>query len=389
MRILHTSDWHIGRTFHQHSTLEALREVFDGVCDIVRAQRVDVVVAAGDIYDSSMPSADAVDLFNEILTNLRDAGATLVLSAGNHDSPTRLGTLKGFAATGGLHLITSPDQVTEPVTLGDEHGDVHFYGLPFLEPSRLRQVWDGEFRTQRDVVSYAMDLVRADATERGGRSVVLAHTFVAGAEGESCDSERDIVSSSLDVGGIDRVPVPVFDGVTYAALGHIHGRATLADHVRYSGAPLHYSFSEADKPRGGWLVDLRAEGLGQVEWVDFPVPRPLRTVTGLIEELLGSEEFGAWEGHWIRAVLTDRVRPVDAMRRLQARFPHCSLLEFRPGEVADDAGPGYAEMVRGRSDEEIVDAFLVRVRNGVGATETEREVIRDVIAGHADDKVRA
>ena len=389
MRILHTSDWHIGRTFHQHSTLEALGEVFDAVCDVVRDQGVDVVVAAGDIYDSSMPSADAVTLFNEVLGKLREAGATLVLSAGNHDSPTRLGTLKGFAATGGLHLITSPDQVDEPVTLTDEHGDVHFYGLPFLEPSRLRHVWEGDFRTQRDVVSYAMDRVRADVAERGGRSVVLAHTFVAGAEGESCDSERDIVSTSLEVGGVDRVPVPVFDGVTYAALGHIHGRATLAEHIRYSGAPLHFSFSEADKPRGGWLVDLDEGGLGAVEWVDFPVPRPLRTVTGTIEDLLESDEFAPYEDHWIRAVLTDQVRPVDAMRRVQSRFPHCALLEFRPSVVAEDTGEGYADLVRGRGDDEVVEAFLVKVRNGAGASDEERELIRDVIEAHTNEKVQA
>lgn len=388
MRFLHTSDWHIGRTFHQHSTLEALDEVFDAVCDVVRERDVDVVVGAGDIYDSSMPSADAVTSFNGILTCLREAGATLVLSAGNHDSPTRLGTLKGFAATGGLHLITSAEQVGEPVTLTDEYGEVHFYGLPFLEPARLRHLWEGELRTQRDVVSYAMDQVRTDLAERGGRSVVLAHTFVSGAEGESCDSERDIVST-LEVGGVDKVPVPVFDGVTYAALGHIHGRATLSEHVRYSGAPLHYSFSEADKPRGGWLVDLDATGLASVEWVDFPVPRPLRTVTGTIEELLTDEKLADFEEHWVQAVLTDTVRPTDAMRRLQTRFPHCASIEFRPSVVAEDTGQGYAELVRGRSDEEVVDSFLTRVRNGVGATEPERELIRDVIARHTSEKAGA
>lgn len=388
MRFLHTSDWHIGRTFHQHSTLEALDAVFDAVCDVVRERGVDVVVGAGDIYDTSMPSADAVTSFNRILTCLREAGATLVLSAGNHDSPTRLGTLKGFAATGGLHLITSAEQVGEPVTLTDEYGEVHFYGLPFLEPARLRHLWEGELKTQRDVVSYAMDQVRSDLAERGGRSVVLAHTFVSGAEGESCDSERDIVST-LEVGGVDKVPVPVFDGVTYAALGHIHGRATLSEHVRYSGAPLHYSFSEADKPRGGWLVDLDETGLASVEWVDFPVPRPLRTVTGMIDELLTDEKLSEFEGHWVQAVLTDTVRPTDAMRRLQARFPHCASIEFRPSVVAEDTGQGYAELVRGRSDEEVVDSFLTRVRNGVGATEPERELIRDAIARHTSEKAGA
>ena len=382
MRFLHTSDWHIGRTFHQHSTLEALGEVFDAVCEVVRTQQVDVVLVSGDVYDSSMPSADAVETFNRVLTDLRAAGATLVLTAGNHDSPTRLGTLKGFAATGGLHLITSHDQVTRPVTLADEHGEVHVYGLPYLEPARLRHLWHDGLRTQRDAVQHAMGLVRDDLAARGGgRSVVLAHTFVQGAEGESCDSERDIVST-LEVGGIDKVPLDAFEGVTYAALGHIHGRATLAPHVRYSGAPLHYSFSEAAKPRGGWLVDLDATGLAEVAWVDFPVPRPLRTLTGTIDELLADPELTRYEGHWVAAVLTDQARPRDAMRRLQARFPHCALLEHRPTVVVDDADGGYAALVRGRSDEEVVDAFLRKVRNGVGASDEERGLIRETVERH-------
>lgn len=380
MRILHTSDWHIGRTFHQHSTLESLAEVFADLCRAVRENAVDVVLCSGDVYDSSTPSADAVELFNRVLVDLRATGAQVVLTAGNHDSPTRLGTLKEFAALSGVHLITESDQVTDPVTLTDAHGEVHFYGLPFLEPARLRSVWtDVPMRTQRDAVGHAMALVRADAETRGGRSVVLAHTFVSGAEGESCESERDIVST-FEVGGVDRVPVSAFDGVTYAALGHIHGRATLTEHVRYSGAPLHYSFSEADKRRGGWLVELDADGLGQVGWVDLVVPRPLRRLVGTLEELLTDEAHGAYTDHWVAAVLTDRVRPMDAMRRLQERFAHCAHIEFRPAVVADTDQVAYADLVRGRTDEEVVEAFLTRVRNGVGADPLERELIREAIA---------
>ena len=382
MRILHTSDWHIGRTFHQHSTLGALAEVFEDVCRLVREHRVDVVVASGDVYDSSTPSADAVSLFNRVLGDLRATGATLVLTAGNHDSPTRLGTLKEFAAASGVHLFTAPDQITAPVTVADVHGPVHFYGLPFLEPSRLRSLWEVEpMRSQRDAVAHAMDLVRADLAARGGRSVVLAHTFVAGAEGESCESERDIVPT-LEVGGVDKVPVDAFSGISYAALGHIHGRSTLAEHVRYCGAPLHYSFSEADKPRGGWLVDLDASGLAAVEWVDFVVPRRLKRLVGEIDDLLSDASLAVWEDHWVQVTLTDRLRPTDAMRRLQQRFPHCAHLEFKPAVVAEDSGLGYAALVRGRSDEEVVDAFLTKVRNGVGATQEEFELVREAITQH-------
>lgn len=377
MRILHTSDWHVGRTFHGHSTLEALEAVLEAMVGLVVQHEVDVVLVAGDVYDSSTPSAASVEALNRALGRIREAGATLVITSGNHDSPARLGTMAEFAAAAGVHVITRPEHITQPVTLHDAHGPVHLYGIPFLEPARLRHVWtDGPMRTQRDAVGRAMQLVRDDLAERGGRSVVLAHTFVQGADGESCDSERDIVT----VGGVDKVPVPAFDGVDYAALGHIHGRAVLSEHVRYSGAPLHYSFSESDKPRGGWLVHLDAGGLAAVEWLDLPVPRALSVVRGTLEELLADAAHAAAEQHWVSAVITDTSRPLDAMRKLQQRFPHCAHLEFRPETVQEDGGDSYASLVRGRTDEEVVEAFLVRVRNGDGPTDDEAELIDEIVA---------
>lgn len=373
--MLHTSDWHVGRTFHQHATLGALREVFGALVREVREREVDVVLASGDIFDSSTPATDAVELLDDLLLSIHDAGAQVVLTSGNHDSPARLGARAVFAARAGVHVITRADQIGTPVTLTDEHGEVHVYGLPFLEPARLRGVWPDvtPMRSQKDAVGHAMDLVRADAVARGGRTVVMAHTFVQGADGESCESERDIV------GGVDKVPVPVFDGVTYAALGHIHGRSTLAPHVRYSGAPLHYSFSEADKPRGGWLVDLDAGGLAAVEWLDLPVPRPLTTLTGALGDLLDDPAHATVEDHWVRAILTDAVQPTDAMRKLQQRFAHCAQVEHRPAGRSDGSGSTYASLVRGRTDLELVDAFLTKVRHGVGATEAELDLVREVV----------
>lgn len=387
MRILHTSDWHVGRTFHGHSTLAALDEVLDALVDVVREQHVDVVVVAGDVYDSSTPAADAVELLNSALLRIRGAGATIVLTSGNHDSPTRLGSMSAFAAAAGVHLITSPAQISSPTTLTDQHGPVHVYGIPFLEPARLRHVWTDEpMRTQKDVLDHAMRLVRADLAERGGRSIVLAHTFVQGVEGASCDSERDIVATT--VGGVDKVPVATFEGVDYAALGHIHGRAELAHSIRYCGAPLHYSFSEAAKRRGGWLVDLDAAGLADVTWVDLPVPRPLTVLTGTLDELLTGASSAAVADHWISAVLTDPTRPMDAMRKLQGRFPHCAHLEFRPSSRHDGGDDSYAGLVRGRSDDEVVDSFLVKVRNGEGTTDDEADLVRQVIGDRAAEVTR-
>jgi len=374
MKILHTSDWHIGRTFHTHQTLDHLRVVLDALVDIVRDRHVDVVAVAGDIFDSAMPSADSYALLGGTLAKLHATGARVVMTSGNHDSATRLGFQSEWTALAGIHVVTRFDQYRTPVSIDDEHGPVHFYGIPFLEPALVRHHYPDELlKTHEQVLGLAMRQVRADLAERGGRSVVLSHCFAAGVS--ASDVERDI-----SAGGLDLVPAAVFDGPDYVALGHIHGRARITDRVRYSGAPLHYSFAEADKPRGGWLVDLDETGLAEVEWVDLPVPRRLTVLTGDLEDLVTDDTFAAAEQDWVAAVLTDRVRPLDGMRTLQKRFPYCVTLEHRPTvQVTADAS-SYAARVHQKSDRDIVDGFLEFVRNGVGLTEFEHDLVADVLA---------
>jgi exonuclease SbcD len=397
MKILHTSDWHIGRTFHGHSTLAHFRIVAAALVETVRERGVDVVVVAGDIFDSATPAADNYAVLSEALRDIRAAGAAIVMTSGNHDSSTRLGFQSEFVGLAGIHIITRQEQHAQPVTLTDEYGPVHFYGIPYLEPSLIRHNYPQvELRTHEQVLGFAMDRVRADLADRGGRSVVISHCFavdvaptaapepiaapesVAASEAiaasEATDVERDITS-----GGLDLVPLSTFDGPDYVALGHIHGRARLSDRARYSGAPLHYSFSEAGKPRGSWLVSLTESGLGEVEWVDLPIPRRLTVLTGDIDDLVGNEAYLPHVGDWVSAILTDRVRPMDGMRRLQQRFPYCVTLEHRPREVADAAPLSYTERVRAKTDAEIVAGFLEYVRNGVGPSEGELRLIGEVI----------
>jgi exonuclease SbcD len=377
MKILHTSDWHIGRTFHGHSTLGQLVEVLQSMVDTVRELRIDVVVVAGDVFDSATPAAENYGVLTAALRGLRDAGATVVLTSGNHDSSARLGFLAEFVELAGIHVITQHNQHDQPIILTDEHGPVHFYGIPYLEPALVRHAYpDAELRTHEQTLRFAMDRVRADLGRRNGRSVVVSHCFAVGIE--ASDVERDITA-----GGLDYVPIGAFDGPDYVALGHIHGRAVLSERVRYSGAPLHYSFSEAGKPRGGWLVELDAVGLGSVEWLDLPVPRRLTVLTGELEQLLANAAHLAHENDWVSAVLTDRVRPLDGMRRLQERFRWCAALEHRPAVTAEPLRATYSERVRAKTDTEIVAGFLEHVRNGVGPTEFERAVLAEVLSEQA------
>lgn len=374
MRILHTSDWHIGRSFHGHSTLDALGDVLDVLVQQVRENDVDVVLVAGDVFDSAAPSAACYPLLTRTLVALADAGARVIVTSGNHDSAARLG-FQSALLRDGITVLTDPLSVGTPVTIPDAHGPVHFYGIPYLEPAIVRHLWDGvELRSQAQTMGHAMDLVRGDLASRGGRAVALAHCFAAGVEATP-GVEREIRQ-----GGLDNVPLPAFDGPDYVALGHIHGRQQLSDRVRYAGAPLHYSFGEAGKPRGSWLVDLDAEGLASVEWLDLPVPRPLVTLRASFDDLLEDPAYDAFVDHWVRAEYTDSTPRIDPMRRLQERFPWCATVAHLPAESRKDDGLGYARRVRAARDEtEIIDAFLAHVREGEGASEAERDLIRDVL----------
>lgn len=388
MKILHTSDWHIGRTFHTHPTLDNLGAVLAALVEIVRERGVDVVVVAGDVFDHAMPSKESYAVLTAVLRQLKEAGAAVVVTSGNHDSAARLGFQSEWASLAGIHVVTGHDQYLPPITLADAHGPVHFYGIPYLEPALVRHFHPGvHLKTHEQVLRLAMDRIRADMLSRRGRSVVLSHCFAAGgaAASEASEVERDIT-----VGGLDVVPLGVFDGPDYVALGHIHGRARLTERVRYSGAPLHYSFAEAGKPRGGWLVTLDADGLGPVDWVDLPVPRRLSVLEGPIDDLLHDESHRDSEQDWVKVILTDQVRPLDGMRMVQTRFPHCVALEHRPTVTTEADGATYAERIRSAtSDPEIVAGFLSFVRNGVGPSEFETALIAELLAEQSSKETSA
>src|SRR4051794_40292379 len=318
MRLLHTSDWHIGRSLHGTDLLAEQEAALSGLAGGAGAQSVDVLLVAGDVYDRAVPSADATGVLDRVLMRLRDAGAAVVLTPGNHDSARRLGFAAGLMARSGVHVRAVTPALDEPVVFSDEHGEVAVSGLPYLEPEVARhELGLPEVRSHEAVLAAAMERVRADLFLRpGARSVVLAHAFVGG--GVASESERDIC-----VGGVDLVPASVFDGVDYVALGHLHRPQTLSPRMRYSGSPLAYSFGEAGQQKQAWLVDLDAGGLADVRAVPLPVPRPLTVLRGELADLLADPAHTTVEEHFLSVQLTDPVRPTDPMRQLQTRFPHC------------------------------------------------------------------
>ncbi|MFD0773619.1 exonuclease SbcCD subunit D [Streptomonospora algeriensis] len=369
MRLLHTSDWHLGRSFHRENLLDDQAAFVDHLIDTVRAERIDVVAVSGDLYDRALPPVEAVRLFGEALRRIRDTGARAVLISGNHDSMVRLSYATDLIDAAGIHVRSSLEDVGSPVAIDDEHGTVAFYGIPYLEPEIARPRWELQRRGHAAVLGHAMDLVRADLAERpaGTRSVVLSHAFVSG--GEASDSERDI-----SVGGASHVPVSVFEGVDYVALGHLHGRQTMAETVRYSGSPLAYSFSEEHQVKGCWIIDIGPGGVDTAEFAPAPVPRPVARISGRIDDLLTGERWERYTGHWLQVTLTDPLRPAFPMDRLRERFPHTLVLDFAPDDRSPEDDATFRQRTADRSESELVLDFVDWAR-GAPPTSEERELV--------------
>jgi exonuclease SbcD len=385
MRLLHTSDWHLGRSLHR-ADLRAAQSVFlDHLVDTVRAEKVDAVLVAGDIYDRAVPPVDAVELCADALNRLHDAGARIVLISGNHDSARRLGFGSPLLEVAGVHVRTRPSELARPVLLEDAHGPVAVYGVPYLEPDAVRGDLPqaegtgppaegtsapdpGEVpRGHAGVLGHAARCIRADADSRGvRRRVVLAHGWVAG--GAASESERDIT-----VGGVGQVSAALFDDFSYVALGHLHGQQTIAGHLRYSGSPLPYSFSEATHHKGSWLVELDGAGTIRAERVPAPVHRRLSVLRGPLKDLLSSAAFAPYEDDFVSVTLTDPSRPEAAMDALRARFPYVLVLAFEPEGVRPDEC-GYRARIAGRDDLSVAAEFVKHVRNEP-ASDSERELL--------------
>ena len=377
MRILHTSDWHLGRSFHREGMLPAQAEFVDHLLDVVETEAVDLVVVAGDVYDRALPGVDAVALADDAFARLASSRARVVLTSGNHDSAPRLGFGSRLMDAAGVHVRTDPESSGVPVMIDDTAGPVAVYGLPYLDPQLLREPWQLSARSHEAALAEAMRRVRSDLAARpaGTRSVVLAHAFVAGCA--PSDSERDI-----SVGGVSMVSAEVFDGVDYVALGHLHGPSTVTHRVRYSGSPLAYSFSEAGQRKGTWLVDLDAQASVAAQFVDAPVPRPLALLRGRLDDLLADAELAGHEDSWLQVTLTDPLRPHQAMARLRRRFPHTLSLHFEPDGASAPSSP--AARTTGRSDHEVVLDFVGDLR-GVPATEAESALLRQAVEACCHD----
>ncbi|MFM7360379.1 MAG: exonuclease SbcCD subunit D [Cyanobium sp.] len=386
MRLLHTSDWHLGRSFHGASLLEEQAAAMARIVELVQEGEVDAVLIAGDIYDRAIPPAEAVQLFNDTLAKLRQAGAAVIAIAGNHDSHVRVSIYDPLLSAFGVSIRGEVRRAHEPVLVNPRRGGgpVAIYPLPYLDPTVDGPALadDAPSPTSRlrheDVTRLALWRIRQDLQRRPlHRSVLLAHTFVAG--GDSCESERE-----LTVGNVDRVSVEAFAGFDLVALGHLHrGQELDGARLAYSGSPLPYSFSEEHHSKSVRLIELSPAGLPSVECVHLNAGRPLATIEGPIEQLLSHAAFGSAEGARVRAILTDEALPLQAKARLQRRFPHIAELRHRPPEVGRGSLSARHQQVRQASSPLDLASAFFEDQQGRPAKPAEAKLLREAL-GAAD-----
>jgi exonuclease SbcD len=387
MRLIHTSDWHLGRTLHGESLLEYQSVFLDWLLGQATGHRVDAVVVAGDVYDRAVPPTDAVALLDQTLVRFFRAGIPVVLTSGNHDSAVRLGFASGLSEAAGIHLRTRVEDIARPVIIRDEHGEVGIYGIPYLLPDAVMAELGAE-RSHASVLAAACERIRADAAARGlRRTVIIAHALVTG--GQVSESERDI-----RVGGIGDAPARVLAGCSYLALGHLHGQQRVdagdTTSARYSGSPLAFSFSERDHRKSVTLAEIAGDGTVVTQLLPTPVPKSLRQVRGRLDELLARADgdLADLAGAWVKAVLTDQARPVAPMERLRERWPHTIALDFQPEGGLTGPDADLARLAEAVDPVEICGLFVDFVA-GAPPDEAQLAVLRQAVEAARRGEVAA
>ncbi|MEH6550744.1 MAG: exonuclease SbcCD subunit D [Pseudomonadales bacterium] len=373
MKILHTSDWHIGRQFHNVSLLEDQAHVLDQLVDIARQQAVDVVLIAGDVYDRSVPPANAVTLLDHVLNRLcKELALPVIMISGNHDSPERLGFGAKQLGEAGLYIVGPLTNELAPIVLKDEHGDIAFYGIPYVEPATVRDRYDVEVNGHEEALGFLSEKIQADIEAKAyHRSVVISHCFLDGAD--DCESERP-----LSVGGADKVSPGVFAPFNYVALGHLHApQYKGGEHIRYSGSILKYSFSEEHHKKSVTVVDMDATGSCEIEKIPLLPIRDMRCIEGELESIL---ELGVSDPHaddYLLVRLLDTHAILDPMGKLRAVYPNVLHLE-KPG-LMDARGvvePSSERLKKGELS--MFTDFFSQVR-GEDLDDAQRGVITEII----------
>ena len=368
-RFLHTADLHLGRMLYGERLLEDQVLVLEGIKAEVIAHQPDALLIAGDVFDRSVPPADAVEALDNFLVSVvSELKVPVVMIPGNHDSADRLGF--GARLLGeGLHIVSTLDRVTAPLRIVDAHGPVDIFGLPFLEPVRVASFLDTpEIRSHQAATIAMIDTIKA--IDRSPRSVLVAHAFVTG--GEESDSERP-----LSLGGLDTVDASVFSGFSAVALGHLHRPQKVGhESIQYAGSPMRYSTSELGYTKSINLIEIDAAGHTTVRRIPVHSPRDLVVLEGTLDALL-TEEQTARPTDWVVAKLTDKGPVYNSMARLRARWPNALHIERVHPETSAEPPLAGADH-RTLSVDALFDTFFEAVA-GEPISNTERDVLAAIM----------
>jgi exonuclease SbcD len=371
LRVLHSSDWHLGRSLHEESLLDDQAWALEQLLALVRDERPDVLVVAGDIYDRAVPPADAVELLDDVLTRLAELGVPAVLIAGNHDSAERLSFGARLLAPRGLHLRGGLQGAAEPIEIA---GKGLVYAVPFVDPDVVRGLeGDEAIRGHAAATERVLGRARADAAARALPTVLVAHAFVQGAA-QTPDSERPIV-----VGTAGCIPAEIVGGFDYVALGHLHEPQEVSPGVRYSGSLLKYSFAEAAHEKGAVLVEVE-RGRASPRTIRLGARRDVVRLQGTLRELLRREDLARHEQDLVEVTLDDPDYVLDAKHRLQARFAHVLNVVRRELSVTPGEGAfGQQVAGAGKDDLKLFESFFETVTGALPGPE-HRTVFTDALA---------
>lgn len=353
MKFLHLADLHLGKRVNGFSMLEDQAHILRQILAILDDEQPDGVLIAGDVYDKSVPSVEAVGLLDGFLTELRARGVPVLLISGNHDSPERLAFGGRVMDSCGIHISPVYDGALAPVTLQDAFGPVHVWLLPFVKPAHVRRWFpDADIESYTDAVAEAVAHMDIDTA---ARNVLVTHQFVTG--GARSGSEE------LSVGGTDNVDSGIFAPFDYVALGHLHGAQHIGrETIRYAGSPLKYSFSEARQHKSVTVVTLGEKGDVQVRTVALTPLRELREIRGSYDELTARSfyEHTTYRSDYLHLILTDEQDVFDAMSRLRTIYPYLMTLDYDNARTRAAGGMSVPAGMERRTPLELFEALYQR-----------------------------
>ena len=371
MKFLHLADLHLGKRVNGFSMLEDQAHILRQILAILDDEQPDGVLIAGDVYDKSVPSVEAVELLDGFLTELRARGVPVLLISGNHDSPERLAFGGRVMDSCGIHISPVYDGALAPVTLHDEFGPVHVWLLPFVKPAHVRRWFpDADIESYTDAVAEAVAHMDIDTA---ARNVLVTHQFVTG--GTRSGSEE------LSVGGTDNVDSGIFAPFDYVALGHLHGAQHIGrETIRYAGSPLKYSFSEARQHKSVTVVTLGEKGDVQVRTAALTPLRELREIRGSYDELTARSfyEHTTYRSDYLHLILTDEQDVFDAMSRLRTIYPYLMTLDYDNARTRAAGGMSVPAETERRTPLELFEALYQR-QNHRPMSEVQREYIAQLM----------